>query len=133
MDGFSMAGGAAALWASLNILLLLTLSGLVVRQRRRHRIPVGDGDVPELRRALRAFGNASEYIPTGIGALAILTVAGASATVVHVIGALLFFGRVAHGIGFTRSTGVSIGRSVGMVLTWLALLISAVSLLAYSV
>jgi hypothetical protein len=128
-----MSGSAAALWSSLNLFLLLVLSGLVVRQRRQHRIPVGDGDVPELRRALRAFGNAAEYIPAGLAALAVLTVAGANPVLIHVIGATLLVGRIAHAVGLSRTTSTSLGRLVGMVLTWLAWLIAAVALLAYSV
>ena len=54
---------AAALWVGLHIFLLLTLSALVVRQRRRHHVELGDGGVPELERAIRAFGNAAEYAP----------------------------------------------------------------------
>ncbi len=128
-----MSGSAAALWASLHLFLLLVLSGLVVRQRRQHRVPVGDGDVPELRRALRAFGNASEYIPAGLAALAVLTIVGAHPAIVHVIGATLFAGRVLHALALSRSTSASRGRAAGMLLTWLAWLIAAVGLLAYSV
>ena len=40
------AGHALALWSALHILLLLGLSLLVVRQRRRHGVAMGDGGVP---------------------------------------------------------------------------------------
>ena len=133
MDVLIPAGDAAAFWAGLNLLVLLVLSVLVVRQRRRHRVAVGDDGVPELVRALRAFGNASEYIPAGVAALAVLALAGAHPSVVHVVGAILFFGRVAHGIGLTLTAGTSMGRSVGMVLTWIAWLIAAVCLLFYGI
>ena len=63
------AGQAAALWAGLNLLVMLILSVLVVRQRRKHRVAAGDGGVPELLQAQRAFGNASEYIPTAVAGL----------------------------------------------------------------
>ncbi|MBC6981041.1 MAPEG family protein [Caulobacter sp. 17J80-11] len=131
MDVLIPAGGAAALWAGLNLLVLLVLSVLVTRQRRRHRVAVGDDGVPELVRALRAFGNASEYIPAGLAALAILALAGAHPAIVHVVGAILFFGRVAHGVGLSLSAGTSLGRSVGMILTWIAWLMAAVCLLFY--
>ena len=48
------AGHALALWSALHILLLLGLSLLVVRQRRRHGVALGDGGVPELACAIRA-------------------------------------------------------------------------------
>jgi uncharacterized membrane protein YecN with MAPEG domain len=59
-------GHAAALWVGLHVLLLLTLSLLVVRLRQKHKVALGDEGIPELARAIRAFGNASEYIPVGL-------------------------------------------------------------------
>ena len=125
----SQAFAAAALWAGFNLLLLLILSGLVTRQRRKHRIALGDEGVPELARAVRAFGNATEYAPAGMAALAVLAIAGAPALMVHLVGATLLGGRVAHAIGFGLTGGPSIGRSLGMVLTWLAWLTAAVWLI----
>ncbi len=82
------AGHAAALWTALNLLLLLLLSALVVRQRRRLRVAFGDAGSSELIRATRAFGNAAEYIPAGIGALAVLALVGANPLAIHGVGAL---------------------------------------------
>lgn len=133
MGDLFAAGEAAALWAGLSLLLLLGLSGLVVRQRRRHRVAIGDNGVPELVRAQRAFGNAVEYVPAALGALAILVVAGASPVLVHVIGATLFAGRVSHAIGLSLSAGPTLGRTIGMGLTWIAWLVAAVSLLVHAI
>ena len=127
--GANPAAQAAALWAGLNLLLMLVLSTLVVRQRRRHRVIIGDDGVPELVRAQRAFGNATEYIPAGIAALAVIALAGAPAWVVHAVGLVLFLGRVIHAIGLSFSAGVSIGRTVGMLLTWVAWLAAAIILI----
>lgn len=127
--GANPAAQAAALWAGLNLLLLLVLSTLVVRQRRRHRVIIGDDGVPELVRAQRAFGNATEYIPAGIAALAVIALAGAPAWVVHAVGLVLFLGRVIHAIGLSLSAGASIGRTVGMLLTWVAWLAAAIILI----
>jgi len=129
MDDLSLAADAAALWAGLILLLLLVLSGLVVRQRRRHRVAIGDDGIPELVRAQRAFGNAAEYAPAGLAALALLAIAGAGAGLVHMVGAVLFVGRVAHAVGLSLTAGVSLGRTAGMLLTWTAWLVAAVSLL----
>jgi uncharacterized membrane protein YecN with MAPEG domain len=125
------AGRAAALWAGLHLVVLLALSGLVVRERRRHGVVIGDAGVPELLRAQRAFGNAVEYVAPGIGALAVLVLAGAPALAVHAIGACLFLGRVAHGVSLSLTGGASLGRTAGMVLTWTALIAAAAALLVY--
>lgn len=124
---------AAALWTGLHLLLLLVLSGLVVRQRQRHRVMIGDEGVPELLRARRAFGNATEYVPAGVGALAVLALVGAPAAVVHGVGAVLFVGRLLHGWGISTSAGPTIGRTVGTLMTWLAFLFSGALLLFYAV
>jgi uncharacterized membrane protein YecN with MAPEG domain len=129
----TVAGHAAALWAGLHLILMLVLSVLVVRQRRRHRVAAGDGGAPELLQALRAFGNASEYIPAAIAGLVALAVAGAPPVAIHAAGALLLTGRLAHAIGLSSSVGVSIGRTVGMVFTWLAYVFLGVALLVYSI
>ncbi len=126
------ASHAAALWAGLLVLLLLVLSILVVRQRQRHRVAIGDGGVEEVLRATRAFGNATEYIPAGLAALAILALAGARPLVVHGVGLLLLLGRLAHAWGLSTDAGLTLGRSTGMTLTWLAFLIAASMLLFYS-
>lgn len=131
MDAVLPAGRAAALWAGLHLVLLLVLSGLVVRERRRHGVVIGDAGVPELLRAQRAFGNAVEYVAPGLGALAVMAVAGVPALVVHAIGGCLFFGRFAHAVGLSLTAGPSLGRSAGMVLTWAAWIGAAATLLLY--
>jgi uncharacterized membrane protein YecN with MAPEG domain len=124
---------AAALWVGLNLLLLLVLSVLVVRQRQQHRVLIGDAGVPELLRARRAFGNATEYVPAAIGALATLALVGAPSAVVHGVGAVLMVGRVAHAWGISVSAGPSLGRSAGTIATWLAFLFAGVLLVFYAI
>lgn len=123
------AGHAAALWAGLHLFLLLTLSLLVVRLRQKHKVALGDEGIPELARAIRAFGNATEYVPTGIAAIAVLAVAGAAPLAIHVVGFVLFAGRIVHAVGLSNSGGASIPRAVGMVATWLAYIFAGVALL----
>ncbi len=126
------ASHAAALWAGLLMLLLLVLSLLAVRQRRLTGVVIGDGELEPLVKATRAFGNAAEYVPAGIAALAVLAIVGAPWWVIHLVGLGLFVGRVAHAIGLSTDLDVSIGRTVGMILTWLSFLVAAALLLFYS-
>jgi len=127
------AAHAAALWAGLSLVLLLVLSVRVVRLRRKHAVALGHGDTPELERAVRAFGNATEYIPSALVALAVLALAGAPAALAHVIGLLLLAGRVAHAWGLSRSSGASPARALGVLATWLAYIAAAVALIFYAV
>jgi len=129
----SASARAAALWAGLLLLLLVVLSLLVVRQRGKHNVLLGDDGVPELLRATRAFGNAAEYAPAGMAALAILALAQAPAQLVHITGGTLFLGRVAHAVGISLSGGPSIGRIAGMTLTWIAFIFAGAALLFYAI
>lgn len=129
----SASAHAAALWAGLNLILLLVLAVLVTRQRRKHHVVIGDGDVPALSQAIRAFGNATEYIPAALAGLGVLALAGAMPLVIHPIGFLLFAGRVMHAAGLSRSTGVSALRTFGVLATWIAYVALAAALLFYAV
>ena len=126
-------GHAAALWVGLHVFLMLVLSTLVVRLRQKHKVAMGDEGIVELARAIRAFGNASEYIPVGLAAIIVLAVLGAPPLAIHVVGLILFAGRVIHAIGLSSTGGASIARSIGMICTWVAYLFGAVALLFYAI
>jgi uncharacterized membrane protein YecN with MAPEG domain len=129
----TLSAHAAALWVGLHLILLLVLSMLVVRQRRAHGVVLGDAEIPELARAIRAFGNATEYVPAGLVALAVLAMAGAAPVVVNAVGLTLFVGRVAHAIGLSRSGGSSVLRSAGVIATWIAYILGGVALIFYAI
>ena len=124
---------AAALWVGLHLILLLVLSLLVVRQRRTHGVGLGEGDVPQLTLAIRTFGNATEYVPAGLIAIAVLAMVGAQPLIVHLTGLILFVGRVAHAVGLSRSGAASLPRAAGVILTWVAYIIAAVALIIYAI
>jgi len=126
-------GHAAALWVGLHLILLLVLSLLVVRQRRRHKVALGDGGVPELEQAIRAFGNATEYVPAALIGIAVLAMVEAPPLAIHLTGFLLFAGRVLHGFGLSRSGGTSLARAIGVTMTWLAYVFASVALLFYAI
>ncbi|MDO9224369.1 MAG: MAPEG family protein [Caulobacter sp.] len=113
-------GHASALWVGLHILLMLVLSLLVVRLRNKHKVFVGDDGIPELAQAIRAFGNASEYVPPGLAGLIVLDLSGATPLLIHIAGFLLLVGRVVHAAGLSNSVGTSIPRALGMTMTWCA-------------
>ena len=111
----------AAIYAGVNILLLLVLSVLVVSGRRRHKIRLGDAGNEDFNRAIRAHGNAAEYIPAGLIGILMLALMEPAAPLwlLHASGISLTLGRILHGIGL--HTGVlNAGRMGGMALTWLA-------------
>lgn len=117
---------AAALWSGLNLALLLVLSVQVVRYRLRAKVALLDGGDSTLARTIRVHANAVEYIAPCLAGLAVMAMAGSAAWAVHVGGALLFGGRIAHAIGLGTSEGPTPGRQVGMIATWLAMVWIAV-------
>jgi len=127
------AAHAGALWVGLHIFLLLALSLLVVRQRRLHGVALGDGDVAVLTRAIRAFGNATEYVPAGMAAIVMLAVVGAPPAAVHITGGVMFVGRVVHALSISRSSAASLARAIGVMMTWLAYVFAGVALLFYAI
>jgi uncharacterized membrane protein YecN with MAPEG domain len=124
---------AAALYAGLNLLILLALAILVVRQRIKGRVMFGDGDHPALQRAIRAHGNAVENIPASVAALVAAALAGAPVWAIHAGGALLAISRVLHAQGLSTTEGRSFGRSAGMVGTWIAMILIAGAAVAAAV
>ncbi|MBL8554665.1 MAG: MAPEG family protein [Phenylobacterium sp.] len=124
---------AAALWVGLHLILLLVLSVLVTRQRRRHRVEIGDGGVPSLNQAIRAFGNATEYVPAALVGLGVLALVGASPLLIHPIGLVLFAGRVLHAVGLSRSTAATWPRAAGVLATWISYVAIAAALIFYAI
>ena len=122
----------AGFWSGLLLFVLIALSVNVVVSRNRHRVLLGDGGVEPMNVAVRAFGNAAEYIPIGIGAMILMALLGAPVGVMHVVGALLFLGRAVHPFGLSTVGRPKPARLVGMVLTYAALVTAAVDLVVRS-
>ncbi|NDY95967.1 MAPEG family protein [Wenzhouxiangella limi] len=116
-------------YAGLSGLILLALSYQVVSLRRRFQVGLGSGEQPELERVIRVHANFCEYAPLALILLLALEGSGAlPAAVLHLLGLALVVGRFLHAWGLSRTGGVSRGRFVGTLLTWMMLL--AGSLLA---
>jgi uncharacterized protein len=121
-----------SLYAGLLGLLLIGLAFNVSRYRVGLKISSGDGGHPGLKRAVRAHGNLTENAPIGLILLAAIEAQGFGEITIHVLGSTLVIGRVLHAFGLVRHDGRSVGRALGILLTWLMIL--AASLLAiYSV
>lgn len=109
----------AALYAGVNILILLVLAVLVVAGRRKHKITLGHGDNEAFTRAVRAHANAAEYIPAGLVGITLLALFDPATPIwlLHAAGISLTLGRILHGWGLHTGT-LNFGRMFGMVLTW---------------
>lgn len=110
-----------ALYAGLNLLVLLVLAILVIAGRRKHKIVLGDGGNQDFQRAVRAHANAAEYIPGGlVGLLVLALLEPATPTwLFHSAGISLTAGRFLHGAGLSVGM-INVGRMGGMMLTFLS-------------
>ena len=117
------------LYVALGVLLVLVLAVRVVMRRWTARIGIGDGNDKELRKRIRAHGNAVEYLPIGLLALLLLDLDGTTPVLLHACGIALIVARIAHAIGLSRTGGTSPERLFGITLTFLTLLAMAVLLL----
>lgn len=88
-----------ALYASLCALFIVKLSLGVIAVRRQHKIGLGDGGNEELQLAIRAQGNATEYIPITLILMFLLENIIVYNWMIHLAGITLLTGRIIHAIG----------------------------------
>jgi len=107
----------------------LILASRVVQNRQRHRIALGDRGNEEMQRAMRVFGNFTEYVPMILLLIGFGEMLGAHKWLTHALGVSLVVARLLHAWGLSRTSGTSTGRLLGVTLTWLALLVSSAMLI----
>lgn len=116
-------------YAALLAVMFVGLALAVVRQRFKLRVGLGDGNQPELIKAIRIHGNFAEYVPFLLVLMFLLESQQAAAWQLHLLGGLTLGGRLLHLLGLLASSGTSIARFFGMISTFIALIIAAVLLL----
>lgn len=89
----------SAIYAGILALLIVWLSLNVIKTRRANKVILGDGGLPALQNAIRAQGNAIEYIPISLVLLVLLELSGVTYLLVHLAGIALIIGRVIHAKG----------------------------------
>lgn len=122
----------AALFAGINLLILIVTAVRVTLSRRANKVSLGDGGNPAVLRAMRAHGNAAENIPAAIGAMLILSLLDpVPMWQLQVFGALFTIGRIVHAYGVSTYTGIGPGngRVAGMAMSWAALIAMALALI----
>ena len=114
------------LYASLLTMLLLVLSFNIIKLRLKFKVGLGDGEQKPLVKAIRIHGNFIEYMPLALILLGIYELNGGSTTWLHLMGITLVVGRLLHFIGLSKSIGLSMQRQVGVLSTFIVLLILAI-------
>ena len=117
----------APLYAALLGFLLVYLSIRVIRLRRRFKVAIGAGGEAAIERAARVQANFSEYVPIGLILLLLAELQGGEPLVLHGIGLSLLVGRISHGFGVSQAAEDYRWRSLGMVLTFVAIVSGAIA------
>ena len=113
------------------MLIQVALMFSVIKSRGDLNIFIGHGDNAMLERKIRAHGNFVEYAPLGLVLIAVAELQGAPAFAVHLLGTALFLGRALHAYGITRPKDLHPARGLGMLLTFAALGLTSLALLAH--
>lgn len=109
--------GVLALW-------FFVLSVKVIRARVGPGNPsLGDGGDPVVQRLIRGHGNFAEYVPLILLMMGFLELNGLPHWALHTLGAALLAGRLLHGYALSFTQSSVFGRSAGIALTLLPLLI----------
>lgn len=116
-------------YAGILALLFVALSLQVAMFRVRNKISVGDGNDPGFNILIRLQGNFAEYIPSGLFLMLLIELQGGHGLLLHVLGIMLLAGRVAHISGMRKQPSIVPLRAGGMVLTFTALIIAALTAL----
>ena len=119
---------ATPVYAALLGLIFVALSLRTIRLRRRHRIAVGDGGNPELRRAMRVHANFAEYAPLALLLIFFVEHDGAEMLLVHALGCALLAGRMLHAWGVSQDRENFRYRVSGMVLTFGTIITAALAI-----
>lgn len=111
--------------AAATALLALWLAIRISRIRFADRVSIGDGDRPLLTARMRAHANFAEHAPFVLILMALVEMAGGSATGLWVIGTGFVLARIAHPLGMERPAPNAL-RVGGVLVTWVAMAVLAV-------
>lgn len=116
-------------YAALLAFVFVGLSIHTIKQRRRYQVALGDGEKPELMRAMRAHANFAEYVPLALVLVWMAEAVAYPVWVVHALGLALLVGRLSHAYGITQTNENFRFRVFGMALTFSVLLSAGILLL----
>lgn len=121
-----------SLYAGILGLMYVGLSVFTILGRFKHKVAIGDGGNEDMLRRIRLHGNFAEYVPIALILILLTELGNHSAFVVHVLGAVLVFGRIFHALGLYNAAPINKSRQIGMICTFLVIIVASItSILAY--
>ena len=114
-----------SLYAGILTLMYLGLSGYVIKGRFKNKVSLGDNNIPDMQKRVRAHGNFIEYVPLAIFMIFMMEILEVAPFVVHILGALLIISRALHVYGLMNKEGASLFRAAGTLMTFFVLAMTA--------
>ena len=124
---FALIISITPIYAGIFTLFYVLLSARVIRQRRTVGVSLGEGGDDNLFRRQRVHANFAEYVPLAIILMALAEIQNAAAVTLHLIGASLLVGRLAHAFGVGQEPESFRLRILGVTLTFVSLTTGALA------
>lgn len=118
------------LYAAVLALMFVALSVRTLRLRRQLHIAVGDKGDEQMLRAMRVHANFAEYVPLSLLLVYMFEARSGTSVLIHALCICLIVGRFSHAYGVSRLDEDYRYRVFGMSMTFTALVVSAVGILA---
>ena len=106
------------IYAALLGLIFVVLSIKTIIIRRKSKVAVGDGNNPQLQRAMRVHANFAEYTPIAIILVGFVESLKYNEIIVHILLSLFLLGRIIHAYGLSKIDEDFRFRVFGMVMTF---------------
>lgn len=117
-------------YAAVLALVFVALSIRVIKLRKAQGVALGDNGDEGLRRAIRAQANFAEYTPLALLLIWMLETQTGAGVGIHLLALVLVFARLCHALNIARPNERIGLRVLGMSLTFLVIVVSALALLA---
>jgi uncharacterized membrane protein YecN with MAPEG domain len=120
------------LYAGLNALILLWITGSTGLLRAKYNISIGDGGNRHMIRIMRGHANAIENVPIALILMIVMAIMGAPALALHGLGIALTVGRFLHALHFIQEDAPGWQRQIGATLSLLVVFLSALGVIGHS-
>lgn len=120
------------LYAGLNALILLWITGSTGMLRAKYKISIGDGGNLHMTRILRGHANAIENVPIALILMVIMAIMGAPALALHGLGIALTVGRFVHAMHFIKEDAPGWQRQLGATLSILVIFLSGAGVIGHA-
>jgi len=119
----------AARYLALHLILAPILMMRAGQVRLSGKVSLGDGGNQTLMARIRAHGNYAENTPLALIGLFALALLQAAPIALHIFGGGFLLGRVLHAAGMSAPNSEGKGRAIGMLLTLVSFIGTAIYLL----